>query len=106
MYIKIAVNELRRLPELNQDSSQNQIDIFVKQLTTKLHSVATTCAKKQDTAHVIPDEEIPFKDLLENSEESLRKYLSGSATMEDWLVSKANVLEENKINGRLVSIEG
>ena len=96
MYSKISVNELRRLPELNHDSSQNHIDIFVKQLTTKLYSVATTCTKRQDTAHVIPAEEIPFKDLLEKSEESLRKYLSGSATMDDWLISKSNVLKENK----------
>ena len=32
--------------------------------------------------------------------------LKKTKSMEDWLVSKANVLEENKINGRLVSIEG
>ena len=96
MCSKISVNELRRLPELNHDSSKNQIDIFVKQSTTKLYSVATTCTKRQDTAHVIPAEEIPFKDLLETSEESLRKYLSGSATMDDWLISKSNVLKENK----------
>ena len=68
---------------------------MVNRISKKLYSVAKTCSEAK-VENIQPDEDIPFQDLLDECEESFKKYIQNEDSFEKWNAAKLLVLEENK----------
>ena len=75
--------------------SQLGVDKLVNRISKKLYSVAKTCSEAK-VENIQPDEDIPFQDLLDECEESFKKYIQNEDSFEKWNAAKLLVLEENK----------
>ena len=103
IYKEIAHREIELLrdsiAEVDNAPTQNGLDSCIHKLSSALYKTAKTCTneRKRNCDNISDDNmELPFRHLLDKSDEALSRFVSGTAGAEEWHAAKAVVLNENK----------
>lgn len=98
-YAALAQSEIDTLQthisSIETSPTESGLNRCINKLSTALYNAARTCTKK-DEAGTPATLELPFQNLLEQSDEALSQFISGQTGAEDWHAAKALVLKENK----------
>ena len=102
-YKAIATHEIELLHdsilEVGRSPTRELLDGSINKLSTVLHNAANTCIVQENTRNHGTSTEVvnlPFNDLLKESDRALSKYLTGAAGADEWHTAKPIALKENK----------
>ena len=84
--------------EVGRSPTQELFDESINKFSTVLYNAANTCIVQENTRNHGTYTEVvnlPFNDLLKESNKALSKYLTGAAGADEWHTAKSIVLKEN-----------